>query len=1394
MNKKSFYLLAGVACVVLVLMLAFFTGGEEGKPTGVELLKNGDFSRVNANGMPEDWYSDAYIYTPGYTDYSVNNGEATIVNHELNDARFAQRVDVEPESTYCFSGYVRADATDGLGANLSIEGVYVFSDSFYDTGDEWKEVRLYGVTDKKQTSVTVFARLGGYSGEALGTASFRDLSLKKVDGVPIGYGSANWYQSSAVYEEADDGFGKSAWSVLLLVATAYAAVCAVLTQHALAEDKRNLKENGLHSALKVAFMLLMAFAARIVIAIAVPGYGVDVGCFTAWTEMMASSGPADFYVSDVFCDYPPGYMLVLGLIGWIGKVFGTGVTELMIKMPSILCDVAAAALLYAFAKKRTGEKNAFTIAALYAFNPLTFIAGAAWGQADSVMALGILLVVLLAIEGRWAAALPVYMLSVLMKPQALMFGPLGLLALVMELIRKRDQKLVKNTLIGLGLALVTALIVIVPFSVKQEEPFWIVKLYAGTMGYYDSATVNACNLYFVFGKNWVNVDNDVSWYIRLFAMTLMTGGALAALLRGGKLNKRLPEKGNRVLFVSLCAALASSVLLTVLPMQFDAFGTCVIIFAVAATAMLYIAGKDIRHMPLLGALLLMLLCNFGVMMHERYLFAAALLLALACVTEKDKRVYALFVLLTVSVFMNVGLVLDRGVRIGGVEGHLHAPAFGIESDSKIWEYIVSVVNCAVSFAGVYAATMICCVGQRAEYKVKESTAVDTASDAYNRAKQSIENSKPLPRMKALDWALMIGVTAIYAVVAFTNLGSTVSPQTMWRSSLKDETIVLDLGEERTMNMLYFGGIHQVDSDFIVQVSSDGEHWSDYHWAEMSVGNCFKWQYLCRVNEYDGGSSYTSTPLEMTGRYVMITSRNIATTLYEVILRDPDTQEIFPCTVIEGNADALIDEQDTFTGEPGWYNSTYFDEIYHARTGYEHYLAMQGDYTYHPYETSHPPLGKVLMAFAISIFGMTPFGWRFAGTLAGVLMLPGMYMLCKWLTKRRIGAFLGMFLMSVDLMHFTQTRIATIDSFVVLFIIWSFAFMIYYIRMDYWHTKFWKTLIPLALSGLFMGLAVASKWTGCYAGVGLAVLFFWSVWRRFNEYRFAEESVKPYRTEKDGRDGKRIALKMDRAGVMPLDQAGHLVKIASEGLMRPFITLLSCLVFFVAVPLLIYYVSYIPYFLPSGGITPYRVVQAAVGDYFRTGVTGGMLGYHGTPGLGMDHPYYSPWYEWPVIGKPMWYYSSTYHPDGYSQTIAALGNPVVWWCGLFALIAMMAVWCVRHFNRNGIELHNRTNDMRPAILIISFAAQYLPWVLVPRGTYIYHYFTSVPFIIACMALGADYLFDLAKHRWMKYVACGVVIGLCVMAFMMFIGFYPYASGMMTSVRWLRAMQWFPGIYY
>lgn len=60
----------------------------------------------------------------------------------------------------------------------------MFSESVYDTAGEWQYVELYGETGPEQTEVTVFARLGGYSGESRGTAAFDNLSLREVNIVP----------------------------------------------------------------------------------------------------------------------------------------------------------------------------------------------------------------------------------------------------------------------------------------------------------------------------------------------------------------------------------------------------------------------------------------------------------------------------------------------------------------------------------------------------------------------------------------------------------------------------------------------------------------------------------------------------------------------------------------------------------------------------------------------------------------------------------------------------------------------------------------------------------------------------------------------------------------------------------------------------------------------------------------------------------------------------------------------------------------------------------------------------------------------------------------------------------------------------------------------------------
>ena len=596
--------------------------------------------------------------------------------------------------------------------------------------------------------------------------------------------------------------------------------------------------------------------------------------------------------------------------------------------------------------------------------------------------------------------------------------------------------------------------------------------------------------------------------------------------------------------------------------------------------------------------------------------------------------------------------------------------------------------------------------------------------------------------------------------------------------LVTESVVFDLGEELSdFRMLYMGGVHQYDCDFTVETSPDGETWSTPCRCDMDIGNLFQWFYV--------RSNRGPQRLSLYGRYVRLTPQDAGLTLMEVLFRDAEGNVLPVASAVSSmghDVSALTDEQNTLEGEPGWFNSMYFDEIYHARTAYEHWTVMS------PYETTHPPLGKVLMSWCVGLFGMTPFGWRFAGTLAGVLMLPGLYLIARLLFRKRRYAVLCCLMLTLDTLHYTQTRLATIDSFVVLFIIWSYYFMFRWMFIDFFGQPLRRTIVPLALSGLMMGLAVASKWTGCYAGVGLAILFFISVGRRLYAIRRAK-----------------AAQETDERSALARDQ----------GVKRLLITVAGCFIWFVAIPAVIYYASYIPYFAPNGGVSLKRIISAAEG----------MFNYHSMPGLGMDHPYYSPWYEWPfAVAKPMYYASDRYEPAGYASTILAFGNIAVWWVGFACLLLTLAALLKKQTKGLGsgylpdaaasVLAPAGEYDRRPLMLVISFAAQYLPWILVPRGTYIYHYFPSVPFIILSTGLIFEYLEGWVSDRMVSRAAeknreavdtdgirrkadrfSLMLIGAYLLiVLVLFIAFFPYASGITVRTGWLDAMNWFGNLYY
>ena len=177
--------------------------------------------------------------------------------------------------------------------------------------------------------------------------------------------------------------------------------------------------------------------------------------------------------------------------------------------------------------------------------------------------------------------------------------------------------------------------------------------------------------------------------------------------------------------------------------------------------------------------------------------------------------------------------------------------------------------------------------------------------------------------------------------------------------------------------------------------------------ELDQGACFSW-------------SRAACPAPA-GQALTVTVENAQ--VFELALRDA-AGALVPVT----GGDALCDEQDAVPDAISQLNSMYFDEIYHGRTGYELLHAAP------VYETTHPPLGKDLIMAGIALFGMTGFGWRFSGTLFGVLLVPWAWCFARRLTRKPwVGALAGA-LLALDFMRFAQSRIATIDVYATFFIL------------------------------------------------------------------------------------------------------------------------------------------------------------------------------------------------------------------------------------------------------------------------------------------------------------------------------------------------------------------------
>lgn len=158
---------------------------------------------------------------------------------------------------------------------------------------------------------------------------------------------------------------------------------------------------------------------------------------------------------------------------------------------------------------------------------------------------------------------------------------------------------------------------------------------------------------------------------------------------------------------------------------------------------------------------------------------------------------------------------------------------------------------------------------------------------------------------------------------------------------------------------------------------------------------------------------------------------------------------------------------------------YFDEVYHAYTAqkylhnnpeaYDIWSPPEGRFAN---EWVHPPLAKLLMAGFMAITHESSFGWRIGSSFFGTGIIAVTALIALQLFRSKKIAALAAVFLSLDGLLLAQSRIAMNDTYFLFFGLCSIYTYILW-------RKNHQSLRTVLLSGVFFGLALASKWTSLY---------------------------------------------------------------------------------------------------------------------------------------------------------------------------------------------------------------------------------------------------------------------------------------------------------------------------
>jgi dolichyl-phosphate-mannose-protein mannosyltransferase len=435
-----------------------------------------------------------------------------------------------------------------------------------------------------------------------------------------------------------------------------------------------------------------------------------------------------------------------------------------------------------------------------------------------------------------------------------------------------------------------------------------------------------------------------------------------------------------------------------------------------------------------------------------------------------------------------------------------------------------------------------------------------------------------------------------------------------------------------------------------------------------------------------------------------------------------------------------------------FNTLVFDEVYFAKFG-NNYL------THTPFFNAHPPLSQYIIGIGIWLGSHVPFWQEPMNGLTGSMRSPWSYRWLNALTgsfiplviaaiayqvsrRPRFALLAGLFT-ACDGIFLVESRYALNNIYIVIFGLLGQWFLL--LALD--HQK-QQRFLWLILAGISFGASAGTKWNGLWFLLG--AYFIWiAAWiiRWLHTFGSVQRATSP----------------QNNVGTQSIPVETPLQNLTQ-------LNIFQMLFYLGIIPAFIYSIIWIPHLQLDKRYDFITVHREILNFHLHLGGN--------TPDV---HPYCAAWYTWPLMIRPMAYYSQTTQSftdplpvtgpnlpfsDGkVIYDVHAMGNPILWWFGVGAMLFLLGML----FFKVAIPLieqkrltvpENLSVDTWIAMyLVLNYAANLLPWVKVTRCVFIYHYMCAVVFVFLAIAWFVD---QCLRSYYQQLRAVGVTITFLILA--------------------------------